>query len=323
MKTELIEPIAQHIKNNDHFLIVGHHHPDGDCIGTGLGLLWTLRAMGKQARFFTPGPIPENLLFLPGINDVLTTLPSEPQTNSIVVDCSDHERVSDDYEPTGFVINIDHHQSNNEFANLNWVDTEAAAAAEQIYQLAKFMLVPFTTEMAQCLYTGMFTDSGGFRFGNTDGALLAAAADCVSCGAKPASVAENVYGAVRRESIELTGKVLNDLRFEFDGRLVWSEILWSDYEQVGGEDFEPEGLVSDIRAIRGVEVSVLVHETQEGWARVGFRSRGNVDVAAIAQKVGGGGHRAASGAMVRMTPYETARDRILNTVRDSLKEIGY
>lgn len=323
MMTERIAPIADCIRETDDFLVVSHHHPDGDAIGSGLALMLALRAMGKKATFYTPGSVPENLMFLPGSAEILTQLPAVQTPVTIAVDCSDCERVADDYKPWGFVINIDHHQSNAQFGNLNWVDTSAAAAAEQIYQLVRYLGVAFTSEIAQCLYAGVFTDTGGFRFGNTDGEVLAAAAECVNCGAKPAYVAECIYASVKKPTVQLTGKVLNDLRFEFDERMVWSELLWSDYAAAGGEEMEPEGLVSDMRAIRGVEVSLLIHETEEGWARVGFRSRGNVDVAAIAEKVGGGGHRAASGAMVRQTPYAVARNLILDTVRTSLKELGF
>ncbi|MDD4280262.1 MAG: bifunctional oligoribonuclease/PAP phosphatase NrnA [Candidatus Sumerlaeales bacterium] len=322
-KIEQIAPIAQCIRDNDEFIIVGHSRPDGDCLGSGLGLMHALRLMEKKTRFHTPGPIPDNLKFLPGVDEILLELPADLPLMMIVVDCSDEERVSDEFKASGFVCSIDHHKSNVYFGNLNWVDEEAAAAAEQIYQLVEELGITMSQEVAQCLYTGMFTDSGGFRFGNTDEPLLVAAAKCVHYGANPAEIAEQVYGSVAYESVELTAKVLGNLHFEYGGKLVWSELRWSDYLAVGGEDMEPEGLVSDMRAIKGVEVSVLVHETEESFARVGFRSRGGVDVADIAAKVGGGGHRAASGALVRVSPFADARDRIINTVRESLEAQGY
>ena len=237
---KLIAPIAKYIREHNDFVIVGHSRPDGDCIGSCLGLMHMLRAMGKKAFFYTPGPVPDNLKFLPGANEIKLVLPKRLPASMIVVDCSDEARVSDEFRVSGYVCNIDHHKSNSFFGDLNWVDVEAGAAAEQIYQLIDALGVKMTPDIAQCLYTGIFTDSGGFRFANTDAALLEAAAHCVKCGASAAMIAEEIYATVPLESIRLTAKVLSHLNFEYGGKFVWSELRRADYVAAGGEAFEPE-----------------------------------------------------------------------------------
>jgi phosphoesterase RecJ-like protein len=311
----VVEEICRVIRANSRFLICGHARPDGDCLGSCLGLYGILQEMGKTVRFFTPGPIQEFFHFLPNIEHTITT-PPQPIEGEIViyVDCGDFDRVDELYRPEGFVINIDHHLSNATFGALNWVDTEAAAAGEQIYRLALALEVPISRSVATCLFTAIMADTGGFRFSNTDQNAFRAVAHLVECGANPAAIAEAVFENRKPQAVWITGHIYQTLKYEFDGRFVWNEMRRDLYEAAGGDEFEPEGLCSDMRAIAGVEVSVLFHETPEGWCRIGLRSKGKVNVSELARMLGGGGHHNASGAYVK-EPYESARDRALETIR--------
>lgn len=317
----VVHEIAALLRREDEFLIAGHVRPDGDCMGSCLGLFGILEQMGKRARFFTPGPLPDFLTFLPNYDRIETDIPQQWPPVVIYVDSSDPSRVHEDFKPAGaFVVNIDHHLSNSQFGQLNWVDTEASAAAEQIYRLALVLGADITPEIATCLFTGILTDSGGFRFSNADEAAFNAAAHLVRCGAMPAEIAGHIYESRKPESVRLIGEVYRSLHYEFDGRFVWAEIDQALYKSVGGEMFEPEGLSSDLRGIRGVEVSALFHETAEGWCRIGLRSKSSVNVSEIATQLGGGGHYNASGAYIR-EPYQIARDRSLRIIREYLGRV--
>lgn len=315
-----VDEIISVLNNNSEFLIAGHLRPDGDCLGSALGLMTLLRNMGKKVTFYTPGPMPDCFPYLPGYDEIVTVPPDIVPPVCIYVDSSDFDRVDEHFRPQNtLVVNIDHHLSNAGFGAINWVDTEAAAVGEQIYQLAVAMNQPITPEIATCLYTAIMTDSGGFRFSNTDTVTFETAAHLVRSGANPAKIAEAVYDSRKPASVLLTGEVYSSLRFEFGGRLVWSEITRDIYDRLGSDQIEPEGLSSDIRGIRGVEMSVLFYETPESYCRIGFRSKGQVNVSKIAQMLGGGGHHNASGAMLREV-FPQAREHALQTVREYLRQ---
>lgn len=316
----VVAEICNVIRTNDQFLIVGHGRPDGDCLGSCLGLLIILREMGKDVRFFTPGPIQDFFQFLPRISETITQHPQiRPGEIILYVDCGDLERVDEVFKPEGFIINIDHHLSNAYFGKLNWVDTEACAAGELIYRLALALEVPISRDAATCLFTAIMADTGGFRFSNTDRVTFEAAAALVAAGADPAAIAEAVFESRKPQAVKITGVIYQTLHYEFGGRFVWNELRRELYELAGGDEYEPEGLCSDLRGIAGVEIAVLFHETPEGWCRIGFRSKGKVNVSKLAQMLGGGGHHNASGAYIK-APYEETRDRALEVIREYLRE---
>lgn len=314
---EIVYEIAELIRAHDSFLVIGHLRPDGDCLGSCLGLMHILKGMGKKARFYTQGPVPDFFSYLPGYEDIETAFPAHFDGPYLCVDSADPERVSDAFQPRGTVANIDHHISNTRYGTLNWVDSDATAAGEQIYRLARVLDQPVTADVATCLYTAMMTDTGGFRFSNTTQTTFRVVSALVEAGADPAAIAEAVFDSRKPGAVKLTGQVYATLKYEFAGSFVWNEVTQTLFAECGGADAEPEGLSSDLRSIEGVEVSVLFYETPDGFCRIGFRSRGRVNVSELAQLLGGGGHRAASGALVR-EPYPQARDRALLVIRDYL-----
>jgi len=318
---ETVEPVVVHeiadlIRREDDFLVIGHLRPDGDCLGSCLGLVHLLHGMGKKARFYTSGPVPEFFTYLPGYELIETTEPSDFSGTVIAVDTAELERVRDGFSMHVHA-NIDHHISNSKYALLNWVDADATAAGEQVYRLAAVLEQPVTREIAICLYTALMTDTGCFRFSNTNERTFRIASCLVQQGADPAAIAEAVYDSRSACSVRLTGMIYASLNYEFSGRLVWNEITRAMLEECGSTESEPEGLSSDLRSIYGVEVAILFTETPEGFCRIGFRSRGAVNVAELAGKLGGGGHRNASGALVRM-PYLEGREHALKTIRGYL-----
>jgi phosphoesterase RecJ-like protein len=273
--------------------------------------------MGKKARFYTAGPLPDYFAYLPGFDAIETTQPMDYTGPTLCVDSADCGRIHETFQPRGLVVNIDHHISNTQFGTVNWIDPEATAAGEQIYRLAIALDQPITSPMAICLYTAMMTDTGGFRFSNTDDMTFRVASHLVEAGANPAAIAEAVFDSRKPGAVKLTGEIYATLKYEFAGRFVWNEVTQAMFADAGGPDAEPEGLSSDLRSIQGVEVAILFYETPEGFCRIGFRSRGKINVAELAALMGGGGHHNASGALVR-EQYKSACERALALTRQYL-----
>lgn len=319
--TEVIKKIIQVLKEKNDFAILGHVRPDGDCLGSQLALYMTLKEMGKNVRLFNAGPILEHYKFLPNIELIKDKWEraSYPEV-LIFIDCGEKNRVYENFEFSGFSINIDHHQKNHGFADLNYVDTEASAVGEQIFRIIQELKTPLTTEIASCLYLSLLADTGSFRFSNTSERVFKVAAALVEAGASPSKIAAAFYENLSVESIQLTAKVLTKLKIECDGKLVWSEITQDEYRQHGGEINEPEGLVSTMRSMRGVIVSVLIHELEEGGLRAGFRSKNCFDVSKIARKLGGGGHINASGCYIK-GDYETLKKIVIETLKQEISNL--
>ncbi|MCB2155488.1 bifunctional oligoribonuclease/PAP phosphatase NrnA [bacterium] len=311
--------VAEVLRNSDNILIVSHVRPDGDCLGSATALSMALEQLGKRVISYNPSPTPERLMFLPSIESVRQQLPDWEVELTVFVDCGGPGRVTPDFKPLGkSCINIDHHATNEVFADLNYIDIKATAVGEQIYYIVQELGAEMTPEIATSIYTSIVADTGSFKYPNTNQRTFEVAAELANAGVNPSFVCRNLYETRPREEIVLTAKVLNRLNYETEGRLIWSQLMWADYAEVGGDDFEPEGLVSEIRAINGVEVSVLFHELENGGLRAGFRGKGDVDCAAIAQQFGGGGHFNAAGCFMDGVDFEKAKADI---IKASIAEI--
>ena len=309
------EEVAREILRHQTFWIVSHVRPDGDCLGSMLGLSMGLEKLGKDVTAYNADPVGEKWDFLDGIGRVTHHLPKEAPGATIFVDCGGVRRVSPDFQPKGLVINIDHHLTNERYGDLNYIDISACAVGEQIYHLLKTLGVELDLAMASAIYTSMMTDTGGFRYSNATPRAFHIAGELAEMGVDIAGIAQQVYETRSRGEVELSAIVYSRLQFELDGVMTWSELRKPDYEAHGGYESEPEGMSSEIRAIQGVEISCLLNETEEGELRAGFRGKGNIDCSAIAAECGGGGHFNASGTMIRGVPYDKAKEKVLATLR--------
>jgi len=308
---------ADFLRSHDDFLVVSHLRPDGDCLGSTLGLMLGLRKLGKRVAAYNSSPIGAKWDFLAGISEVKNGPPTWTPKATVFVDCGGIRRVSDVFEPIGATLNIDHHRTNDCFAERNFIDIEACAVGEQVAALLKHLGVPLDEQIASALYVSVMTDTGSFRYNDTANAFVMAA-EFVRAGAKPHVLAQAVWENRSRGEIVLSGIAYSRIKFEFGGKFCWTELRQADYAFNGGLEFEPEGLATEIRGIQGVEISCLLHETEEGWTRAGFRGKGDVDCSAIAQECGGGGHFNASGAMVRTGGYEGGKQRVLEAIRKAM-----
>jgi phosphoesterase RecJ-like protein len=316
--TEAQQRVCEAIREHHSFLVCGHVRPDGDCLGSQIGLGLGLRSLGKQVRLFSSGPIPRHLQFIPSLELVETALdPAFRPEVTIICDSGRPDRVCDGFTPEGLVINIDHHVSNSRFGDVVYVDASATAVGEQVYHILRELGAEISEAIATCLYLTLMSDTGSFKYANTSHRTFEIATDLVRSGANPSWVASSFYDNLSRGTLWLKGQVLANMHHECDGRLCWAEITQEMYRHAGGESAEPEGLVSEMRSIEGVEVSVLIHELAGGGARAGFRSRGTWDVNTIASELGGGGHHNASGCFLP-GDYGQVRERILAVARRHL-----
>ncbi len=312
---EVIAEIGEIIRRHQRFLVCGHVRPDGDCIGSQLALYFLLTQMGKTVRLYNSGPILDYFSFIPAIKKIETTFDKsyKPEV-SIFVDCGAEDRVTGNATPSGILVNIDHHKSNGHFGDINYIDPDATAVGEQLFHILMAMGEPISRDMATCMYLAILADSGSFRYSNTTSTTFAVASRLVEAGAEPEAIAQAFFENKTPQSVRLEAQVLANLRFECGGKFVWSEITQKMYKAAGGEKNEPEGLVGRMRAIRGVEVAILIHEMPEEGMRAGLRSRSAVDVSLIAAELSGGGHPNASGCYIK-GDYVALKGKLLSTAR--------
>jgi bifunctional oligoribonuclease and PAP phosphatase NrnA len=213
------------------------------------------------------------------------------------------------------LINIDHHTSGRAFANVNWIDSNACAVAEMVYQLAGAAGIDITADMATCLYTAVLSDTGSFCYEGTDAHTFELARNLVGYGANPVVIAQDVYFSNPAAKMHLLGAALANLHH--DGQLAWLWVSEEDMDDAHAAEEDCEGIVNYAIGIAGIEVAVFLRELSDGRARLSLRSKGRVNVATIAERFGGGGHENASGCTLD-DPLPVATERILNCLRSEL-----
>ncbi len=313
-----LRQIVAALKDSGSVAILSHIHPEGDTLGSALGCHLTLRAMGKEVATFNPDPIPKNLRALPGATEVIRAnrLPRLFDCY-LAVDTTDPKRVGELLAglPRGsLVLNIDHHISNTRFGTYNWVDPEAAAAGEMIYHMVEELGVPLSQEVATNLYVAIVTDTGSFRHANTSPRVLRVAAALIEAGVVPHKVAELLYDQREVEELHLLGTLLTKTQLSSDGAMAWIEVTREILEQEGVAKDALEDLINYPRSVKGVEVALLFKEEGGAEVRVSLRSKGKVDVAAVARAFEGGGHKNAAGCTV-VGSLADVRERIFGEVR--------
>lgn len=298
----VISDIARFLLACNHVGIATHVMPDGDAIGSVLAIALALEKKGLHPVVIKNDIVPRKYLFLPGQHLVKEYSQAPSDLDALVVlDCGDLERLGEAKELTDrskTVINIDHHISNTLFGSYNLVDTNAAAAAEIVYQLIKLMGVEIDLDIGTCLYTAIIADTGGFKYDNTTPVTHAIAGEMISIGVNVSHVARRVFNNRTLSQTRLIGKAIDSLDIYHGGKTAVMCITRDTIEETGSSYHEVEGVIEYARDIEGVEVAVLIKEIGENHYRVGFRSKVYVDVSEIASHFGGGGHRKASGCTV-------------------------
>ncbi len=297
-----MEKIIRHLKRSNRILVASHVNPDGDAIGSLIALALTLDSLGKEVVLYNESPIPAVYRFLPAIERIVDRV-EDPAVfdTAVILDCGNIARVGDiaaNLDRLPMVINIDHHVTNTRFGDLCFIDTEACATAQIVYELINALKAPITRETAVAIYTGIFTDTGSFRFSNTNRSAFAICDEMVRHGVEPYRVAKHVYGTYSLGRIKLLNLALDSIEISRDGHLSIMTLTSDMFEETGTNPEDVDGLINYAKRIEDVRVAVLIQEHREaGHSRmqVSLRSDGSVDVAAIAAAYGGGGHPTAAG----------------------------
>ncbi|PLX82148.1 MAG: DHH family phosphoesterase [Desulfuromonas sp.] len=294
-----ITKIADLIRSGSRFLVTAHEHPDGDALASTLALANALREQGRDVIAFNRDTVPADLEFLPGSDSVRQSLPDAEWDVGFVLDAGDLKRVGADVKACcKDLVNIDHHPYSEQFGVVNLVDTEAAATGILIYHLLKTLDWPISGDVALCIYTAILSDTGSFRYSNANREAFAVAGEMVELGVDPWAVASGLYESQEEMRLRLLGHSLPTLAVSSCGRIAAMAVTEEMMAETGAAQEHTDRFINYPRSVRGVEVALFFRETGPSRYKVGFRSKGNVDVGALARELGGGGHHNAAGASV-------------------------
>lgn len=324
--TKAPEDLLREVRSGHRFLLTSHQSPDGDAVGSCLGLARLLRRQGKGAVIWLRDEPPALYRALPGRERIHTG--EEPPAGYpekfdavVVLECPSVDRTGIEAHLGDLpLLNIDHHLGNQHYGKVNWVDTAAPAVGEMVYRLAHGLMIELDADTATALYLTLVTDTGGFRFSNATPQAFEAAAALVREGASPETVAMWLYESQPEAVLRLLGDMLQTLELHRDGRIATASLTREMFERAGAGPGDSEGLVDYPRSIAGVEAVALLRHLEDATIKVSLRSRGEVDVEQIARRHGGGGHRNAAGFLSEEGPEET-KDRIVTALTEALEAI--
>ena len=311
-----VAAILQVLRRGERFLVCSHSRPDGDAVGSMLAFGMLLEQMGKRAGLVTADCVPAIYRSLPGAGEICSALRVHGPCDAVILlECDNLDRAGllglEDF----FLINIDHHVSGQPFANLNWIDCDAASVGEMVYRLVKAAGATVTPQMAACLYTTVLTDTGCFSYGSLRASTFALAQELVEAGADPLAIAQEVYFSAPASKVLLLGAALNNLHLS-EG-LAWLWVTNEDMARTHAVEEDCEGIVNVALGISEVAAAVFLRELPGGQFRLSLRGKGSVNVAAIAERLGGGGHESSAGCTL-LGPLDRALDQILAELRPAV-----
>ena len=321
-----IDQVVEELRGADKFLLTTHENPDGDALGSLLGMHGILTQLGKDAlMYLSPDefPLPHEYRDMEN-RDIVGAPPADMDERvAVFLDCGNIDRMPVDFlRREGIhILNIDHHHDNTRFGTANLVDARASCTAEIVWRLAKELGAELTTEIARALYVGLITDTGRFMYENTTAEAHTMAAELIEAGVQPHVLYSRIYESLPLERITLLSRALSTIRRFDDGTVTMLHLTAEDFEQTGAVENDSEGIIDHARAVEGTAVAVLVRELtgdRAGKRKVSLRATdGRVDVSEIARSFGGGGHRQAAGATTELD-VETVTEAIRERVRVQL-----
>ncbi|MCX7894930.1 MAG: bifunctional oligoribonuclease/PAP phosphatase NrnA [Thermoanaerobaculum sp.] len=310
--------VAQALGSAQRILITSHRSPDGDALGSELALWEACSQLGKQAWVVNRDPHPPSLSFLPHLERILVVdqVPAWllEQTDLVVfLECPGSDRPGFPELLTKPLVNVDHHLDNPQYGAVNYLDPQAPAVGEMLLAVVDAAGVRLSPSMATCLYTALVTDTGDFRYANTTARAFAAAQRLVEAGAQPAVIAEALNDHVPERVVRLQAMVLATLEMLAQGRVAVITCTAEMLKQAQAQPQDTEDMVNLPRAIDGVRVAVFFKAFTPGAVRVSLRSKGSINVQALAATFGGGGHENAAG-LTFVGSLEQARAHLLPKV---------
>jgi phosphoesterase RecJ-like protein len=291
--------IVDAIRARHKFVLSSHSRPDGDSIGSQLAMLYALRALGKEAIAINADPAPPPLMAFPGVADIRIAPQVEGDFDAaIIMECGDLARTGVSGFERFFVVNIDHHPGNTAYGQINWFDATAAACGEMVFDVVKALGVPLSVEIATHVYLAILTDTGSFHYSSISPRTFDICRECLDAGVDPVLVARNVYDSNNMGRLKLFGAVLSAMQIDPTGRIA---IVYLDHEMAraaGGTYEDTEGLINLPLTVKEIQAVVFFKQEEGDAYRVSMRSKGPIDIGAVAKEFGGGGHKNAAGCTV-------------------------
>lgn len=297
--------LTEIIKSKKNIAICSHISPDGDNIGSIIALKEGLKQLGIEAKVWKVDTVPKNLRFLQGVSEMIT--PELPVDILIVVDCSDERRLglySSYVDKIPIVVNIDHHKSNNYFGTYNYVNPNAAAAGELIFDFLKEAGIKWTDEIASGLYTAISSDTGSFMYDTTSVSTHMRAAELLGAIKDKNLITEKLYQSRTLVQTKLMNSVVSKMKLHLEIQSVFASVSYEELLDLNAEPDDTEGIVTFLNEIEEIKISVFFKEKEKGHIRVSVRSKGDYDVSAICEAFGGGGHKKAAGTSFNGTIQE-------------------
>jgi len=318
---QIIDRILHKIAESQSICIVGHVRPDGDCVGSELGLALALRKLGKDVDCWNEDEMPQKYAFLDP--EKILQKPGRVQMFDLViaVDCASFDRLGglgNAVAKRKFLINIDHHLSNTRYGDLNWISAREASTGELIFRLLQAANWPITPAIADCLFTAVSTDTGSFQYPTTKPVTYHTAGELVKLGANLETICQEVYQSFSLSRVRLLKHVYNHFRLAHNDQIAWLWLKKKDFARTGADRSDTEGLIDHIRAVQPVVVACVFEEIEENLVRISLRSKSpRINVSEILKQFGGGGHAAAAGARIAGKPLSVQR-RVIGAVKKAL-----
>ncbi len=317
----MLNEIAKVIERADNIAVFPHVSADGDALGSCIALGLALRKKGKKVKIYLEDEIPAVYGFLTGkdITEVYTGK-TERFDLGIAVDTGDYDRLgsrADSFKDATITVNIDHHFTNSEFAFHNYVQPDAAASGEIIFNLVKLMGLEIDIDMAVCLYVAISTDTGGFRYSNTTGTTHSIASELLNKGINVSEISQSIFDTTSLAKVKLMGEAINSLEIYENGKIAFITLTDEMMSRSGANDEDCDGIVNIGRNIRGVEAAALLRQRGNGEIKANLRSNKFVDVSAIAGLYNGGGHKRAAG-FTTLKSLEETKKLLLQDIKEAL-----
>ena len=317
-ENKTLKDIEEMIKKSEKIIIFTHESPDGDAIGSTLSVYHALKEIGKDPIMYIP-EYSRLFDFLPGTGEIKKELKDELYDLAISLDCSDLKRLEgkEYFENAANTIAVDHHENNNMFADLNYVNSAAPACAEVLISMFLYLGINITKEIGTCLLTGIITDTGGFQYQGVSPETFEFAAELLRKGIDIPDISTKVLQTRTKANFELSKRVMDRMEILENGKIAFSYITSKDEEEADAQTGDHEGLVNIGRSIEGVEVSIFIREKEENAYKVSMRSVNKVNVSDICYLFGGGGHVRAAGCLIKGN-VEQVKNKIIKETKKAL-----
>jgi phosphoesterase RecJ-like protein len=295
-----IAQIADALRGRRRIVVSSHARPDGDSIGSQMAAAYALRALGKEVVVVNADPAPAPLLQFPGVPSIVIARQVEGEFDAaVIMECGELTRTGVEGLDRFFLVNIDHHPGNAGYGQLNWFDPSAAACGEMVFDLIGALAVPLSIEIATHIYLAILTDTGSFHYSNITPRTFEISRETLLAGVDPVAVARSVYDSNNMGRLKLFGAVLSAMQLDTSGRIA---IVYLDHEMAraaGGTYDDTEGLINLPLTVKEIEAVVFFKQIEGDEYRVSMRSKGDIDIGAVAKEFGGGGHKNAAGCTVK------------------------